>query len=96
MEDAYIELIEAAAEGEDALLEKYLDSGELTNEELMRGLKKVVLSGDFVPVFCTAGGREIGIGPWLNAMVDIAPSPADAPARTAQGKDGDEESYNFV
>jgi elongation factor G len=91
VEDAYIELIEAAAEGEDALLEKYLDSGELTNEELIRGLKKVVLSGDFVPVFCAAGGREIGIGPWLNAMVDIAPSPADAPARTAQGKDGDEE-----
>jgi elongation factor G len=91
VEDAYIELIEAAAEGEDALLEKYLESGELTNEELMRGLKNVVLSGDFVPVFCAAGGREIGIGPWLNAMVDIAPSPADAPARTAQGKDGDEE-----
>ena len=91
VEDAYIELIEAAAEGEDALLEKYLDSGELTNEELMRGLKKVVISGDFVPVFCAAGGREIGIGPWLNAMVDIGPSPIDAPARTAQGKDGDEE-----
>jgi len=91
VDDAYVELIEAAAEGEDALLEKYLDSGELTNEELMRGLKKVVLSGDFIPVFCTAGGRELGIGPWLNAMVDIAPSPADSPARTAQGKDGDEE-----
>ena len=90
VDDAYIELIEAAAEGEDALLEKYLESGELTNEELMRGLKKVVLSGDFVPVLCAAGAREIGIGPWLNTMVDIAPSPADAPARTAQGKDGDE------
>ncbi len=91
VDDAYIELIEAAAEGEDALLEKYLDSGELTNEELMRGLKKVVLSGDFVPVLCAAGGREIGIGPWLNTMVDIAPSPTDFPARTAQGKDGDED-----
>jgi len=91
VDDAYVELVEAAAEGEDALLEKYLDSGELTNEELMRGLKKVVLSGDFIPVFCAAGGRELGIGPWLNAMVDIAPSPADSPARTAQGKDGDEE-----
>ncbi|MBN1453860.1 MAG: elongation factor G [Anaerolineales bacterium] len=88
---AYTELIEAAAEGEDALLEKYLDSGSLTGEELLRGLKKVVCSGNFVPVFCTAGGREIGIGPLLNAMVDLMPSPADIPARKARGKDGEEE-----
>lgn len=88
---AYIELVEAAAEGEDALLEKYLDSGALTGEELLRGLKKVVCSGDFIPVFCAAGGREVGIGPLLNAMVDLMPSPAEAPVRTAQSKGGDEE-----
>ena len=90
-EAAYTELVEAAAEGEDALLEKYLESGSLTHEELLRGLKKVILSGDFVPVFCTAGGREIGIAPLLNAMIDLMPSPADVPARKAQGKDGEEE-----
>ena len=88
---AYTELVEAAAEGEDALLEKYLDSGALTGEELLRGLKKVVCSGNFIPVFCTAGGREIGIGSLLNAMIDLMPSPADIPARKAQGKDGEEE-----
>ena len=88
---AHMELVEAAAEGEDALLEKYLESGSLTDEELLRGLKKVILSGDFLPVFCSAGGREIGIAPLLNAMIDLMPSPADVPARTAQGKDGDEE-----
>ena len=90
-EAAYTELVEAAAEGEDALLEKYLDSGSLTGEELLRGLKKVVLSGNFIPVFCTAGGHEIGIASLLNAMIDLMPSPADVPARKAQGKDGDEE-----
>jgi elongation factor G len=88
---AYTELVEAAAEGEDALLEKYLDSGSLTGEELLRGLKKVVCSGDFIPVFCTAGGREIGIAPLLNAMIDLMPSPAEAPARVAHGKNGEEE-----
>ena len=88
---AYIELVEAAAEGEDALLEKYLDSGSLTHEEMLRGLKKVVGSGNFIPVFCAAGGHEIGAGPLLNAMVDLMPSPAEAPARKAQGKDGEEE-----
>jgi elongation factor G len=91
VDTAYTELVEAAAEGEDALLEKYLDSGSLTGEELLRGLKKVVCSGNFVPVFCTAGGHEIGIGPLLNAMIDLMPSPADIPARKAQGVDGDEE-----
>ena len=88
---AYIELVEAAAEGEDALLEKYLDSGSLTHEEMLRGLKKVVGSRNFIPVFCAAGGHEIGAGPLLNAMVDLMPSPAEAPARKAQGKDGEEE-----
>jgi elongation factor G len=88
---AYTELVEAAAEGEDALLEKYLDSGSLTGEELLRGLKKVVCSGDFIPVFCTAGGREIGIAPLLNAMIDLMPSPAEAPIRKAEGKNGEEE-----
>ena len=88
---AYTELVEAAAEGEDALLEKYLESGALSHEELLRGLKKVVASGNFIPVFCTAGGHEIGIGPLLNAMIDLMPSPAEAPARAAQGKDGEEK-----
>lgn len=88
---AYTELVEAAAEGEDALLEKYLESGELTDEELLRGLKKVVLSRDFIPVFCAAGGREIGVGPLLNAMIDLMPSPAEVPAYKADGKDGEEE-----
>ena len=88
---AYTELVEAAAEGEDALLEKYLESGALTHEELLRGLKKVVASGNFIPVLCTAGGREIGIGPLLNAMIDLMPSPTEAPARKALGKNGEEE-----
>ncbi len=90
-DEAYTELVEAAAEGEDALLEKYLESGELTGEELLRGLKKVVLSGDFIPVFCAAGGREIGIAPLLDAMINLIPAPTDVPAHKAEGKDGEEE-----
>ncbi|MFZ5912485.1 MAG: elongation factor G [Chloroflexota bacterium] len=89
-EEAHFALVEAAAEGEDSLLEKYLENGSLSDEELLRGLKQVVRSGSFIPVFCAAGGREVGVGPLLNAILDLMPSPADAPARKAQGKDGEE------
>jgi len=89
-EDARLELVEAAAEGEDALLEKYLESGELTEEELIRGLKAVVISGSFIPIFVTAGAHEKGILPLLDAILKLMPSPKDAPAAVAQGKDGEE------
>jgi len=90
-EEAHFALVEAAAEGEDSLLEKYLENGSLSDEELLRGLRQVVHSGTFIPVFCAAGGHEIGVGPLLNAIINLMPSPADIPARKAQGKEGDEE-----
>jgi elongation factor G len=90
-EAARMELIEAAAEGEDALLEKYLESGELSADEILRGLRAVVCSGGYVPVFVAAGSAEIGLAPLLDAMIGILPSPADAPATIATGKDGEEK-----
>jgi elongation factor G len=90
-EAAHFTLVEAAAEGEDTLLEKYLEAGKLTDEELLHGLKQVILSGDFIPVFCAAGGHMIGVAPLLNAMVDLMPSPADMPARLAQGQNSEEQ-----
>jgi elongation factor G len=89
-EQAHFTLVEAAAEGEDALMEKYLESGSLSDEEMVRGLKDVVYSGEFIPVFCAAGGREIGILPLLNDIVDLMPSPLNAVKRVAQGKSGEE------
>jgi elongation factor G len=90
-ETARMELIEAAAEGEDALLEKYLEGEDLTSQEILRGLKKVLRSGDFVPVLIAAGGAEIGLRPLLDVMVDLVPSPAEVEPVAAQGKDGDEK-----
>lgn len=86
-----MELIEAAAEGEDALLEKYLEGQELTAEEIQRGLVKVVQSGAYVPVFVAAGAAQIGLKRLLDALIDLAPSPLQVPPKVAQGKDGDEE-----
>jgi elongation factor G len=90
-EDARVALVEAAAEGEDALLEKYLESGELTAEETIRGLRNIVRACNFVPVFVSAGAVETGITPLLNAIISFFPSPAEIPTVVAQGKNGPEE-----
>jgi len=90
-EEARMKLVEAAAEGEDALLEKYLDSGELTNEELMRGLKAILRSQAYILVFAAAGGHEKGLLPLLDAVINLMPSPKDIPPVVAKGKDGEEQ-----
>jgi elongation factor G len=89
-DQAHFTLVEAAAEGEDELMEKYLENGSLADEEIVRGLKDVVHAGEFIPVFCAAGGREIGTIALLNDIVDLMPSPLNAPQRVAQGKNGEE------
>ncbi|HLA87453.1 MAG TPA: elongation factor G [Anaerolineales bacterium] len=84
-EKAHFALVEAAAEGEDELMEKYLENGSLTDAEMVRGLEDVVYAGAFVPVFCTAGGHEVGAIALLNDIIDLMPSPLNAPKRVAQG-----------
>jgi elongation factor G len=73
------------------LLEKYLEGSELTSEEIMRGLKQVVLSGSYIPVLVTAGSAEIGLAPLLEALIHLMPSPLDAHPSVSQGKDGEEK-----
>src|SRR5215216_7154993 len=90
-EQAHFTMVEAAAEGEDELMEKYLENGVLTDEEMVRGLEDVVYAGEFVPVFCAAGGREIGSIALLNDIIDLMPSPLNAPKRFAQGREGEEK-----
>jgi elongation factor G len=90
-EEARVTLMEAAAEGEDALLEKYLETGELSNEEISRGLRAIVRSCGFIPVFATAGANEIGVGPLLDAVLDLFPSPTEIAPVGADGKNGPEQ-----
>ena len=91
VESARMELVEAAAEGNEALLEKYLEGGELSPEEIMNGLAAVVASGNFVPVFVAAAHAEIGIGPLLDALKNLLPAPDARPKVIAKGKAGEEE-----
>lgn len=89
-ESARTELVEAAAEGDDSLLEKYLEGGELSSDEIARGLSNVIRQGTFIPVLVSAGGAQIGIVPLLSAIVDLLPSPADAQPVSAKTKSGEE------
>ena len=90
-DEARLTLVEAAAEGEDELLEKYLESGELTAEEIQRGLCKVIRSGSFIPVFVSAASSGTGIIPLLDAIVNLLPSPVDGRVEVGQTKNGQEE-----
>jgi elongation factor G len=85
------ELIEAAAEGEDELLMKYLEGEALEADEILRGLVAVFRQQSYIPVFVVAGSAEIGLAPLLEAAVNLMPSPADIPPVIAKGKAGDEE-----
>lgn len=89
---ARISIIEAAAEGDDELIEKYLNGEELTPEEVSLGFKKAIKSGNVVPVLLSAGTANIGTAPLLNAIISLLPDPTQASEFTVQAKDGAEKS----
>src|SRR5229473_1052058 len=84
-DDARVKLCEAVAETDDALLEKYLDKGELDDEELRAALRAAVLECKLTPVLCGSGAKNIGIGPLLDAAVTLLPAPNERPAVKGQG-----------
>ncbi|MEW4981767.1 MAG: elongation factor G [Cycloclasticus sp.] len=74
------QLIEAAAEGNDDLMELYLDSGELSEEQIKQGLRLRTLRNEIVLVLCGSAFKNKGVQPMLDAVVDYLPSPVDVPA----------------
>jgi elongation factor G len=88
--EARTQLVEAAAEGDDELIMKYLDGEDLTAAEIERGLRIGIAGGNVVLVFCGSAQNNIGIHLLLDAMVAFMPSAAERPAPLAQRPDGDE------
>lgn len=74
-------LMESVAESDEALLEKYFDGEEFTQEEIQEGLRKGILNGDIVPVLCGATVKNIGLHSLLNMVNDYSPSPMDMPPK---------------
>ena len=77
LEEYRLRLIEAAAEGDDELIVKYLEGEELTEEEIKRGLAIGVENGKIIPVLCGSATLSLGVQPLLQAIIDSFPSPAD-------------------
>ena len=89
-EEARAALIEAVAETDDELMEKYLNGEELSHEELMAGIRKATIAGTMTPVLCGTSYRNKGVQPLLDAIVDFLPSPLDIPPVEGTKKDSDQ------
>ncbi|HTY12949.1 MAG TPA: elongation factor G [Candidatus Omnitrophota bacterium] len=85
-------LIEAAAECDDALLEKYMEKHSLDNEEIKAGIRKGCLEAKIIPVACGTAFKNKGVQPLLDVIIDYLPSPIDKPdVKGFNPKSGEEE-----
>lgn len=84
-------LIEALADFDEALMEKYLEGEEITVEELKAAIRKATLSVEFFPVVCGSAFKNKGVQLMLDAVIDYLPSPLDVPAIKGIVPDTDEE-----
>jgi elongation factor G len=84
-------LAESVAEADDALLEKYLEEGELSPEDIVRGVKAGVAEAKFAPVLVGAASKPIGVDRLASFMAEALPSPADRPPVAVVGKSGAEQ-----
>jgi elongation factor G len=73
------QLLEAVAETDEALLEKYLEGAEITESELRAAVRRATLALKIVPVLCGSAFKNKGVQPLLDAVVDFLPSPLDKP-----------------
>lgn len=85
-------LIEAVAELDEELMEKYLGGEELTNEEIKAGIRKGTVNVEFYPVICGSAFKNKGVQLMLDAVIDYLPSPLDVPAIKGTLPDTDEET----
>lgn len=78
-------LVEAAAENDEALMEKYFEEGNLSEDELAKGLSIGLAHRQYFPLFCASGLQDMGSGRIMGFIHDICPSPSDRPAAALEG-----------
>ena len=91
VEAARAELLEAVAETDEDLLEKYLGGEELTIDEIKAAIRKLTIAGEAYPIFCGSAYKNIGVQPMLDGVIDYLPSPLDVPAIEGYAVGNEEE-----
>jgi elongation factor G len=81
-------MVEAAAEGDEELLEKFLEDGELSIDEIRRGIRIRTLANEIVPVMCGSAFKNKGVQAMLDSIIDYMPSPRDVVAIKGELDDG--------
>ena len=83
-------MIEAAAEANEELMEKYLETGELSAGEIKAGIRARTLANEITPIFCGSAFKNKGVQALLDAVIDYMPAPTDVPSITGHLDDADE------
>ena len=95
--DEYREmLVEAAAEANDELTEKYLEGGELTAEEIKQGIRQRTLANEIVPALCGSAFKNKGVQTMLDAVIDYLPAPDEVKAIHGFLEDGETDAYRHA
>jgi elongation factor G len=82
-------MVEAAAEANEELMNKYLESGQLSNEELKKGLRVRTINNEIVPMLCGSAFKNKGVQAMLDAVIDYLPSPVDIPPVKGESEKGE-------
>lgn len=91
-EEYRMAMIEAIAETDEALMEKYLEGEELTEEEIMTALRKATIANEVVPCICGSSYKNKGVQQMIDGVVAFLPSPLDIPAVKGTTLEGEEDT----
>src|SRR5438094_10397121 len=83
-------MVEHAAEANEEVMNKYLESGALSVEEIKRGLRMRTIAGEIVPMLCGSAFKNKGVQAMLDAVIDYLPAPSDIPPVTGELENGKE------
>ncbi len=85
-------MVEAAAEANEGLMNKYLEGGELSVDEIKQGLRERTIKGEIVPMLCGTAFKNKGVQAMLDAVIEYMPSPVDIPPVKGTKENGQEDS----
>ena len=93
---AHAFVVEAAAETSEALMDKYLEEGDLSEEEVVAGIRAGTVGGSIIPVFCGTAFKNKGVQAMLDAVIQLLPSPSDRPPIMGLDENDREDSRRAI